>query len=420
MRARVSDPIGPRWLRALAPAFAVLVMSMAVLLPIEAATAKGLVFFVGAALFFGAGLALPRLRPRPATIALGDGYIDIADAGVARQRIRTRDVTAASTARTRDGVALALVRKGRDDRPLVLDLASDDDARRVRDALGIGHFGFGSLEWPTKLANVGVGQVLARLGAAASMLMLAAAMREEAWLGPGAWGALLFVPAALLLMTIFRRPDRRPMITMRPDGLAITPDGQNYDMVPYANVEDATVTPRGLRITRHVGAPIDVVAPEAKLGRGALSMDERTHLVAQILSAAQRAHGEGPVAPPLPESVAGLAKRDERGRSWLARLDATAQLLASGTGYRGCGFEEVDLWTTLEDPDAPADLRAAAARVLVRVAKENAKARVGSVLARTRDDAARERIRIATDDDIEGAGEELDELERNERRRHFL
>jgi hypothetical protein len=417
MRARVSDPIGPFWQRALVPGLAVLIMAAGIVLPVEEVTAKGILFFLGAALLFAGSLAVPRLGARDAAIELGNGFIDVKNAGAANQRIRTRDVTAASTARTKDGVALALVRKGRAERPMVLDLATDEDARRVCDALGIGHYGFGSLAWPTARGSSGNAAIVTRLGAAACMLMLAAGMSEAAFLAIGAGLAYLFVPLALVMMVVnfFPRQKQAPNVTLVPEGLGVSPDGRRYETIPYANIADVTTTKRGIRITLHEGKPVEVVAPTTSVARSRMSDAERDHLVAQILSAAQRAHGVGPAPPVLPTRVADLGKRAERGRSWLARLDATAQLLAGGAGYRGCGFEEADLWSTLEDHDAPADVRAAAARVLVRVGHDDAIPRVESVLARVRDDVARERIRIATDDDIDAAGEELDRLDAKQR-----
>ncbi len=421
MRARVSDPIGPLWLRALAPAISIAIMALSLILPIEAAPIKGLVLFSGAALFFAAGLFVPRLKPRDATIALGDGFIDVTNAGISNQRIRTRDVTAASTARTKNGVALALRCKGRGDRPVIVDLANDDDARRVRDALGIGHYGFGSLTWPTRRGQGAGTLAFARLAAAASMTTMALAMENEAFLRLGAAFAYLSVPIALIYMVWSVLPIQRdtPSIVLRPDGLKISDGDRRIDMVPYANIADATVSERGVAIRLHDGELLDIAAPADELGRARMSMEERTHLVAQILSAAQRAQGIGPLPPALPERIADLGKRSQGGRSWLARLDATADLLAggaSGAGYRGCGFEESDLWTTLEDHDAPADLRAAAARVLVRASKDAAKPRVEALVARVHDDEARARIRIATEDDIETGGEKLDELDRESER----
>lgn len=394
-------------------------MIAALALPVEEVIPKGILFFLGAALFFLAPLVLPRLRPRDATIELGAGYVDVKGAGVVSQRIRTRDVVAASTARTEDGVALAIGRRGRGDRPIVLDLANDDDAGRVRDALGIGHFGFGALSWPMKRGQTIGAAMIARVAVAASMIAFAIGMHEEAFLAVGAMLAYVSLPVALVLMamTAFTSQRQSPSVALRPDALAISHDGRRVDLVAYAAIADAKTTARGIRIDLHDGSHVDVAAPNAVLGRARSSLAEQRHLVAQILSASQRAHGVGPTPPALPERVEALAKRGERGRSWLARLDATAELLAGGSGYRGCGFDENDLWTTLEDHDAPADVRAAAARVLVRVAKDAARPRVEAVIARVRDDDARQRIRVATDDDIDAAGEEIDRIEDREARR---
>ena len=65
----------------------------------------------------------------------------------------------------------------------------------------------------------------------------------------------------------------------------------------------------------------------------------------------------------------------------------------------------------LENPDAPARVRAAAARVLARVAPEEARTRVADVLACDRDAHACACIRIALEEDVETAARELEELE---------
>jgi hypothetical protein len=112
--------------------------------------------------------------------------------------------------------------------------------------------------------------------------------------------------------------------------------------------------------------------------------------------------------------IADLGKGQERARSWLDRLDATAQMMSQSPGYRGAGFEEADLWATLADHDAPPDVRAAAARVLARVAPAEAEKKIEEVLAAVREEPTRRRIRIAIDADVELASRELEELEAQE------
>ena len=83
---------------------------------------------------------------------------------------------------------------------------------------------------------------------------------------------------------------------------------------------------------------------------------------------------------------------------------------ASGDAYRGSDLDPEDLWTALENPDVPARVRAAAARVLARVAPEEAKKRVASVLACDRDAEARAYIRGVLEEDVETAARDLEVL----------
>jgi hypothetical protein len=111
--------------------------------------------------------------------------------------------------------------------------------------------------------------------------------------------------------------------------------------------------------------------------------------------------------PVLPVAVARLAPEGETQRAWLQRLDATAATVGTGA-YRSQGLDPNDLWRALENPDAPAAVRAASARLLARVAPDEIKTRVALVLAADRDKYARTCIRIALEDDVETAALELE------------
>jgi hypothetical protein len=123
---------------------------------------------------------------------------------------------------------------------------------------------------------------------------------------------------------------------------------------------------------------------------------ELEQLQAQLLSAAHRAHGGGPEKPVATTRIDVLARGRAAREEWLARVDAAAAGFAGG--YRGAGLEQDDLWSTLHDPEAPADLRAGAARVLLRIAPEKARVDVPAVLATVRVKADEELIRDAIDD----------------------
>src|ERR1019366_5149876 len=153
VRARVCDPTGPRWLRRVTPTIAAVLILFSPIAPLVAGLrATGLL--LGAALFFARRVIRLRFRAREAGVRVHPGSIEIVEAGLLDQPVHASDVVAASTARTAGGVALAIVRRGSTDRPLVLDFASEADLDAVRRPLGLGHFGFGEVAWPTRVRSV--------------------------------------------------------------------------------------------------------------------------------------------------------------------------------------------------------------------------------------------------------------------------
>src|SRR5579883_1917586 len=124
MRARVIDPIGPFWLRAAVPLLGVLIAIAGGVL--TGMTGSVGVLCAGLALALGGSVLVPRLRARYAEITLGDGWIDVG--GPLPRRIRARSVRAATSARTERGVAVALTTRFRHNRPIVLEVASDEEA----------------------------------------------------------------------------------------------------------------------------------------------------------------------------------------------------------------------------------------------------------------------------------------------------
>src|SRR5262249_30268326 len=104
----------------------------------------------------------------------------------------------------------------------------------------------------------------------------------------------------------------------------------------------------------------------------------------------------------------------------LMRLDMAGQMLsnaANAVGYRGSNtLDAEDLWAILEDPEAEADLRAAAARVLRHSPKPETRVRIDAAVGRIRDGATNRRLRIAIQDDVESASQELAFLDATEPR----
>jgi hypothetical protein len=221
-------------------------------------------------------------------------------------------------------------------------------------------------------------------------------------------GLLNVVPAALAVQA---NADRQTRVELTPQGIRYY-DWNRWHFVSYADIVDVRDTGDGIELDRGSGDAAFLAAPRATQGKRGLTPGERVHLIEQIRDGARRARGEGP---PEPELVAGdiLARQPEEGaRAWLERLDATARMIADGTGYRGSTLSKHDLWNALVNHDANADVRAGAARMLIRVGTESgARDRIDAVLASVRDKTVSKRIRIALEPDLDDATREFEEIE---------
>src|SRR5262249_32945227 len=138
-----------------------------------------------------------------------------------------------------------------------------------------------------------------------------------------------------------------------------------------------------------------------------MSEQEADHLVAQLTCAVRRAQGGRGNDEDALSRLASLRQGRLLARDWITRLDTCAPMMRRGGGYRGPTFEEHDLWSVLESPDADPELRAAAARVLLRIASR-ARVRVDAAVASMRDEGEVERVRILLEPDAEKASDELD------------
>jgi hypothetical protein len=399
LRARVVDTLGPRWTLVAATSVGWAAIVLGLLLPasdrVRATTA-----LVGVAFLLGRRLLRIRHAPRDAQLVVGAGSIRLTHAGLLDQRVLASDVIAASTARTLGGVALAVVRRRCPERPLLLEFAAEEELDRVRRELGIGHRGFGVVSWPTASSG---GMAAALLGT----LWLAIATCAAVGLPElGLWMALpaLLVTGLALLLAAIVRIEPGPRVALTEQGVLIAERWGDTAQVPYGDVVRVDVEEQDLRIETRT----DLFAVRM---HGSLRQ-EREHVAAQIRSAAQRTRGEGPPVPVAPASLAVLARRAETTHAWLERVDAvTASLVSSSAAYRRTGVDQDDLWTALETPDVPAPVRAAAARVLARVAPEEAKTRIAHVLARDHDDRARAYIRVALEDSVDAAARGLERID---------
>ncbi len=404
---RVSDPRGPRWMRAVAPALGTSLVVAGAIGP-GGTRLRAAALLLGVAVLLLQRILVPRLAARRGSVRFGADSIEV-HAGLASQRIRAAEVVAASTARTPGGVALAIVRGEPRSRPVLLEVSGDDDLERLRKSLKLGHYGFGEIAWPTTRSRGGpVRATATALIAAGWCLMALAAACGNA--GVCLALALGVVPLSMLLMVDFLLAGAvTGYVWLSSHALGMV-DPNGPVSVAYRDIVRVEAADRLDRLT------VWTANRSLAISTRAMTPEERDHLQAQIECAADRAHGKGTPPPDVPAPIAILAPQGEERRAWLERVDSAAAALVDGGGaYRRAEMSTEDLWSALESPDAPVPLRIAAARVLARVVPLEASARIGLVLASERDVGTRARIRIALEEDLDVAARELDRLDRRRR-----
>ena len=402
IRARVCDAAGPAGWR-VASTIGTLPLTLVALVLPASALVRIVTMLVGVAWLVVGRVVVPRLRPRSCEVRVEPGAIHLRGAGMASQNIHARDLRGASTAQLGDRFALGLVRGGDGDRPLWLEFATRADLDRVRSALRIRRAGMGTFAWPPQRGVVHT---------SANALDVAGALGWTAIVGAALLHAteialvlgLLVVPLTLVALLVGTlRPVPRGALTLGPTGVQ-TVVQDRIEVSPWSEIVDARVVGKAVAVQTVRGTtevPLAGSLPE-----------EREHLAAQLRSGARRARGAGDLPEGVPASVAVLAPRDEPMRAWLERLDATAATLARGEGYRDLDVGQDDLWDTLESPDAPAPLRAAAARILARVCAPGTGPRIARAVDMEHDETARQHIRVALEEDVDIAARGLDRLRR--------
>ena len=309
--------------------------------------------------------------------------------------IHARDLEGATTARVGDHVALVLAHRGRRRHPIILELPDETALETVCKSLGIGHHGFGHIDFATLPSREeGYSRVFNAITMAAVLSLFVEALIP---LGMG----VLVLSLVVLACLAFVRLTMPPPFARITSGGVFLPTGM---FVPFPSIEDVQLlaneivfkvrTDRGLPELRF---PIGAV----KYARQGMTRAELEHMVHQIRAASDRAHGKFRTKTEPEALAARLARKEnENDADWHARLDTVAM---AGAGYRALAADPAELWALLEDPEAPPDVRAGAARVLRRVDKETLRVRVKDVLATERDKATRARIADSIEEEEEEA-----------------
>jgi hypothetical protein len=413
VRARIHDATGPRWTRLVLPAIGALGMVAGLFRWRADGAPLGPDFFVGFALFIVAPLLLGRHSPRAVELVAVPGRLLVRRAGLLTQTIHARDLNGGSTTSSAGGVTLAIGRANRD-APTLLELTRDEDLKAVRDALGIGHHGFGSLSFPTAPRVVDRLRATLRICAAAAAFLIGLCIVLSIEAAPLVTLATFFLifpfPFAHFWTWVRARETRHDgRVWLTPEDVVLQGGRGGWEHVRYADIASARVEDGWLVLERRDSKPVCTRVTLVRHARHGATRVEIAHILAQIEDAGRRARGEFVPEPAIGGAATLARQENEPARSWLERVEATARQLSGS--YRGAALSAAELWAALENHDADPSVRAASARVLVRVAPPEALARVESVLAAVRDDLVRAKMRVAVEPDLEHACDELEQLE---------
>ncbi len=412
----VHDARGPGWTRALLPALGLLGMLAGLFWWIADNSSPGADFFSGLTLLLAGPLLMGRHAPRRARLVPAPARVDVLGGGVLGQVIHAREVVGATSCTASGGGELLALQRTNRDSPTLLHFDSSEDAKRVRDALGIGTRLSGALRWPVAARRVDIAKTWIRgLGAIAAAMLAVATFQGHDPTAFGGWPlaylAIVLPLASIATMRGARANDAARCVWLTEEDVRLEDGRGGWTAVPYPSITGVAAKDGWLVLSRAVSREITTKVESVRHGRRGLSKAELDFLVAAIDGAARRARGVQPAGHDVAAAAPLARATGEPARAWLARLETTAMQLARGSTYRDLAFAEADLWAALEDHDAEPELRAACARVLSRVAKASELARIDAVVATVRDDDARTRIRVALEPDLDRAAHQLEELE---------
>jgi len=403
--ARIVDPGGPLETRLLAPLVGTVGFAIATALAMAGFASNATVgtALLVASVLWHFGTRVPKFfSPRDATLEAFPGFLRIGAVHLGRF-LSAKGIHGATTSATPDGVALTI--QPNYGRPLTLVVRDYPTAQSILASLGVGHHGFGYVQWRlsprwhrTLVSLADVAAIL--IGWMPVVLVLWIARNNLVELLNGLGAVAILVLALPIGVRAYARANAGAI---------------GFDMlrlwlkqgtsVAWGEIRDAQIAPGGVRVTLEDGRYELVAIP-----RGAMTADEQGVFVEQIRGSAQRAKGHGMRKEEPATRVDVLACNGEAVRHWLERVEMLARSMAT-TGYRSTSIDRSDLWTTVEDPEAATDLRAAAARVLVRVDPES-RVRIDAAFAASRDKIQAKRMRIvALEEDIEEVAERLEKLQ---------
>lgn len=408
VEAILDDPEAPWWLRV--SSNYLLVASSIPLFLSGAWQVAGACGFLFALYIFP--LIPIRFQSRRVMLLLSPGVIRIRGAGLKNMRITRDTILGASTSPACGKTALTLGRNGQGRMPLALLFNDEESCALVRGSLGIGKSGFGILHY--KLGpqhGAGFARVLRLTGAAACacsglgclttlLARVAPPLAGFAQLGEQMIVAGFIVAIILALPTMIMLFVERHRSTLELSRKGVTVRAASAPSAQWATIRNVEVEPKQLRIEmiNRDTLPLMVPLVTASCMREGVAPADVARALDELNTSIERAQTSFPAVHPVSIRAESLLRRaGEVVGVWRARLDSEVGLM-HGTFYRSNSLDVGDLQRIVADPDLAIELRAGAARVLLKFDRAVHRHRVEVALATLGSDLARHQFRVAIAD----------------------
>jgi hypothetical protein len=417
MRARLHDPAGPAWTRWLRLTLGLVLFLAGLLGPM--AVPSFVMFTIGLLLVLPFPVVFARWSPREVFVEPMPGRIRIRGAGFLDQDISVAGLEGAAVA-TGDGkTVIALQQRLRPGPPTILETRDAATAQAIRDSLGVGAKGFGTVRWESGTAAFPRIDLVTRLLATLAWLVFAAATIPsgfEGWvyeLSGLALIAAILLSGIVTLVAVARVFLVPPTVTLGRDAVMVR--GEEIKRLPLAGIVRVIPKRDGIAFATSEPALATLIdTPLVTRALHGLTEEERGHLVLHLEGAIAHARG---IAPARSEALLDMRRtKGESARVWLSRLELAAAAMLDTGAYRGGSIDKAHLWEIALDHDADPSTRATAARLLARLEPDEMKLRVAPLLSAVRNDNERALLRVALEPDLDVAVRELEELEQRMQR----
>jgi hypothetical protein len=423
IKARVHAPTAPLWQRAATYAVGSAFI-VAGLVALNSFPIADTLLGIGAWILLAAPFFLHRQNAKSAQISVVPGRIEIRSPHFSKRTVTTRELSGALVADDGTRFVLTLAERSAPRAPVSIELGDERSLKEIRKALGIRRDGFGKVTWSLEARALDMFDIACRLIALLALTLAGSAALLHVDISALAHflstGYVAVV--ASILCAITRLVTEEPTITVSKSEITYKKAGVS-EVIDKQNLTTVYEGPSVIALPNTLkGTPNAILLNQTQAlfesepvtwTRSGMRREERALLTFHLRNEATKARGEKEDVGDEGATIRQLERGEAKAIDWLARVDALASTQTQ-VGYRGAQISTDDLWTAVENHETARDVRAAAARILMRVSPEKAQDRIAAALDSIHDDSERAHLRAALDSDPEAAAREIESLDEDE------